>query len=102
MANFDPAQRVVTALMQQTGKDIRGNPVYKRLPYNYVSYDGAAERVLEPRNGTLGFGFNVLTDCSATTPEQLVGFEFFSGGRPEEGFAYDDFDAAVHTNGLKG
>lgn len=49
MAQYDPALRVETWVFFEIGK-IGRKPVYKRAGFNYVSYDGDPERMIEPVN----------------------------------------------------
>lgn len=94
MANFDPAQRVETWLFQQIGVDLQGKPVFKRLPYNLVSYDGSPDRVLEPTNAEERV--DVITGCTVLVPRthvgQVGGMEYLK--RHFDAFALDDYNAA--------
>jgi hypothetical protein len=51
MAQYDSKSRRETWFLQDTGlKDSRGNPVYQRMRFNLVEYDGSPDLVLEPIN----------------------------------------------------
>lgn len=96
MANYDPAKRVETWLFQRLGVDDQKKPVYRRLKYNLVSYDGSPERVLEPlAPSSLAdiTGNGTVIDPMAHFG-RVGGFEYFNG-RPFEVFSIDDTDAAV-------
>jgi hypothetical protein len=94
---YESPLRLETWLFQRISTSAAGTPVYKRLKYNFVRYDGNPERVIEPVNqdafvnlvGITGTPFVPRNDFG-----QVEGFEFFDG-RPFEVFAIDDFDAAT-------
>jgi hypothetical protein len=93
---FDPNTRVVTVLLQQTNGS-HGQPVYRRLPYDFVTYDGNPTQYLEPRNAT--DRVDLLKDCTVfdkPTQERIGKFEYF-GARPIDVFSIDDFDATAST-----
>lgn len=83
---FDPRERLETWVFYEIAKTGDGRPVYRRANYNFVSYDGAPERYLEPVNND-----NVaMTENAAGTyahqmlkPDthfgRVVGFEFLRG-----------------------
>jgi hypothetical protein len=94
MADFDPLQRVETWLFQQTNGG-KGKPVYRRLPYNLVSYDGLPARVLEPRNATEYA--DLVGNCTVfdnQTQVRIGGIEYVTT-RPYPMFAIDDLNAAA-------
>jgi hypothetical protein len=86
---FDPSTRRETWLFQKMGIDqVTGKPMYRRLGYNYVSYDGSPDKYLEPVVSELenypGMNPNVSGE-----PGIVVGFEFFDS-RPFEGIGLND------------
>lgn len=48
MANFDPALRRETCVFQELFTE-NGRPVFRRLGFNFVQYDGDPEKYIEPR-----------------------------------------------------
>ncbi len=48
MANFDPAQRRETWVFQEAFRE-NGKPVFVRMGFNLVEYDGDPEKYIEPR-----------------------------------------------------
>jgi hypothetical protein len=82
MAQFDSTLKRETWVFQQIGKDERGRPITKRLPFNWVEYDGEAARYLEP----VSEGFqaathnnNTLVPVPGTNAGVCVGVEIIEG-----------------------
>lgn len=81
MSQFDPALRRETWLFREQFSE-NGRPVYKRLGFNFVEYDGDPARVIEPVSdvqftkdaGANGGDFDIL-DPTATDNGNFVGFE---------------------------
>lgn len=97
MANFDPAQRVETWLFQQIATDpLTNKPIYRRMKYNLVSYDGSPERVLEPVNAEPMV--DILTSGHVLAPQshfgRVGGMEYFTA-RPNEVFGLDDYETGT-------
>ena len=92
---FDPETRVVTMLLQQTNGS-HGQPVYRRFPYDLVTYDGLATSYMEPHNATqlAGVVTPVATVASLTNQvvERIGRIEYY-GSRPWEAFSLDDAPA---------
>jgi hypothetical protein len=86
---FDPATRRETWLFQQIGTTAAGKPIYRRLSYNFVEYEGESDRYLEPVSAELDD--RPYTDPRiAGEPGAVVGFEFFNA-RPFETHSINDF-----------
>jgi len=93
MANFDPAMRRETWLFQELGKDVGNKPIYRRMGFNLVSYDGSPDMVIEPVSAAYGVD---LTNPSVATIDNVtqdagavVGFQTFQA-RPYEVHAFGD------------
>jgi hypothetical protein len=86
---FDPQQREVTRVFQLVGKTAQKKPLYREAGFQLVSYDGEADRFVEPRNAS--FGADVVTSCiiprTLSQLDRIVGVEFIEG-RMSEVFAF--------------
>lgn len=110
MAQYDPSLRRETWLFKEIGRQGKKNPIYKRLGYILVSYDGDPVHYLEPcpvdqtvaviaNDGTTtGNGCRVI-DPVADGLGRMSAQQFFTG-RPFEVFAYNDVDAAGNLGQL--
>jgi hypothetical protein len=100
----DPLTKRETWLFQEIGRanggpaGSGGAPLYRRLQYNLVSFDGDPTQYLEPA-ASAGDFTRSLVDGSATPIDPrvdgcglIVGFQFCTA-RPFEVFALNDFDA---------
>jgi hypothetical protein len=92
---FDPEARIVTMLLQQINGS-HGTPVFRRFPYNFVTYDGAPTTYLEPRNASDLFGIvtpeATVARITNQAPERIGRIEYY-GTRPWEAFSLDDIAA---------
>jgi hypothetical protein len=89
MAQFDSTMKRETWVFQQIGKDERHQPLMKRLPFNFVEYDGDPARVIEPvSEGTqvCTFGPNSIVPVAGVNAGVCVGFEIIEGN-PFQAFA---------------
>lgn len=106
----DPTTKVEIWLFQKIGSFPPGRagannvkPLYRRLPYNLVSYDGDPTQYIEP--ATHG-DFNKVLDGSGdpldprTAGACLVGGFQFYDARPFEVFALNDLDVAGNLGQL--
>ena len=93
MAQFDPALKREWWVMQEIGQQ-GGKPVYRRLRYNFVSYDDDPGRFVEPISND-----NIVVSAGSKAEQVVVvqtdfgrvaGFEFFTS-RPFEVHSFDDF-----------
>jgi len=87
MAQFDPAQRVETWVMQEVQRDASGRRTYRRLGFNLVEYDGSPDMYIEPRPpsdrydlGLTAIGAVDLLD-PITDGRRMKGFEYVEGQR---------------------
>lgn len=116
VTQMDPTTKLEWWLFQKVGfgpptpggRGSKGTPIYKRLPYNLVSYDGDPTQYIEPANmssfvkvfdgpngTTFGDPINPLTDGSG----RVVGCLFYDK-RPFEVFSYNDVDVANNLGQL--
>jgi hypothetical protein len=90
-------QRIGTAPAGPGGSS--GQPTYRRLPYNLVSFDGDPTQYIEPDAASGDFfrtleGTGQPIDPRTDGVGMVAGFLFFDK-RPFEVFSYNDFDAAT-------
>ena len=105
----DPATKLETWLFQKigtmpAGPGGSGQPIYRRLPYNLVSFDGDPTQYIEPDSASGDFwrildGTAVPIDPRAEGCGMVSGFRFFDA-RPFEVFAYNDVDVANNLGQL--
>jgi len=106
----DPATKLETWIFQKIGNAGGGQagaggsrPVYRRLPYNLVSFDGDATQYIEP--AALSDFARVLDgsgqpiDPRADGTTNIVGILYVEG-RPFEVFAMNDVDVAGNLGQL--
>lgn len=94
MAQFDPYLRRETWVFQQIGTDPRGTPLYRRMGFNLVSYDGSPDKWIEPisigADGVNTVSPNVTTiDIAGREAGVIAGFEYY-GARPFEAQSFGD------------
>lgn len=115
---MDPATKIEIWLFQKIGRvlapgsqgaDKHGYlPIYRRLPYNLVRYDGDTVEYIEPvssglnlrlfdidANRVMGDPVNPLTDGAG----RMCGARYYDA-RPFEMFAYNDVDVANNLGQL--
>jgi hypothetical protein len=96
--SFDPTTKLETWLFQKMGTSADGRPIYKRLPYNLVEYDGDRIQYIEPVSGVLdgsGDPINPLTDGVG----KVVGINYYDA-RPFEVVGFNDVDASNNLGQL--
>lgn len=100
----DPTTKLETWLFQQVATTQHGKPIYRRLAYNLVSFDGDPTQYVEPApsGGSFvrsldGTGDPIVPGTEGTG--RVVGFQFCQA-RPFECFAINDVDAANNLGQL--
>lgn len=88
MANFDPALRRETWVFQKLF-DEKGRPVYRRMRFNFVEYDGSPDRYIEPVSMSDFYDILSADVLQDDDRGRVVGFEFYTG-RPFEVHSFDD------------
>ena len=79
---YGTAEREVTLVFKEIGRDVRRKPIYQRAGFNFVSYDGDPDRFVEPVNPSAGVDLIGTAHTILQTPsqvERVVGFEFIRG-----------------------
>jgi len=101
---MDPTTKLEVWLFQRIASTQHGRPIYRRLPYNLVSFDGDQAQYIEPIPAA-GSHQRVLDGtCDPINPftegtGRVVGFQFFEA-RPFEMFSINEVDAANNLGQL--
>lgn len=94
-------QRIGTAPLGQGGS---GQPVYRRLPYNLVSFDGDPTQYVEPDSASGDFWRTIDGTCIPIDPRAegcgMVASVLYVDARPFEMFAYNDVDVVNNLGQL--
>jgi hypothetical protein len=87
---FDPDTRRETWLFQEMYRDSGNRPVYRRLSYNLVEYDGDPDKYIEPvsMQSEDEMPFDARTSGD---PGAMVRFEIYTS-RPFELHSFNDFN----------
>lgn len=94
MASFDPTLRREVWMFQKLGVDTKDRPIYRRMGFNLVEYDGNPEMYIEPVNAG-GYGVDLTNPNVATTNNvtqeagAIVDMRFFDA-RPYEVHSFGD------------
>lgn len=109
ISQMDPATKQEIWLFQQFGTTPlgpagSGKPIYRRLPYNLVRYDGDPVEYIEP-DCCAGDFWNILDGSGDPVDPRVKGLgavvEFrFYNARPFEVFSYNDVDVANNLGQL--
>lgn len=90
MAQFDPRERLETWVFFKIGKTADGRDIVRRANFNFVSYDGDPDRVIEPvNNDNVAMTENAAGAYShqMLKPDshfgRVVGFEMLTGRMSE-------------------
>jgi hypothetical protein len=101
---MDPTTKLETWLFQQIATSPLGRPIYRRLPYNLVAFDGDPTQYIEPLPAG-GSHQRVLDGtCDPISPftegtGRMVAIQYFSS-RPFEMFSLNEVDVANNIGQL--
>ena len=92
MLEFDPTQRLEYWCFQEIGRSADNKPIYRRMGFNLVGYDGDPDLVMEPVNQEALVDLtnpNVATIDPSADGGRIGGFRFFDS-RPYEAQSFND------------